>query len=739
MIFLVFFFKGFAALCAQSLLLREFYIVLHGNELSFGIVLSIWVISGATGSFLVAKNVIKKNPSTFYFLTIFEGFWLFISLALIRLCRTIFHIFPGQMLNIPQLIELTLITAGIFNFSQGIRFVIGGSVFRRNIKREEIAGLLYGFEAAGALIGGLVFAFLLQKHTNPFQTSAIIVLANMISNVPLLSFFDKKIIKISMAIFYFIVLFLFVYPVGFYSKLNILTLMKQWNIKSPPVFYKNTHYGNITVIESDKELSFMLDGSLLFTAPYPDVEWIENTSHFPLLYAKKTEHILVIGAGIKGIIPEIVKYRPKTIDCVEINPELISVIKQFSSSYFPEYQSGKINVIEDDAIDVFRKTRKQWDVIILDAGFPFSLKIANFYTKEFYNLVKAHLSQDGIFYTQLPGSPEYMSESLADIHRIMYLTLKNVFPSVYVIPGYFTGYCAAVSPDMPEFSYSFISSQLRKKQIHTTVITNFYLSNRLDEEKIHHFLEMIGENRTSVNTQLKPIIVIPAIRYWISMSATDKKSFDKNHDASSIILSVIFLVSAVIYILKKPVKTRVLELTMFSTGFLSIAWELIYLFLFQVNYGSVYFYLSILTGIFMGGMAAGSVIFSIHVKKLKNASRNLFLWQMIQIIFSIAGIGLAILLTRTFLSAFIFFIVMAVAGFLAGWEFPLINSIYLTREKTITDSMGRFYAADLIGATTGSLLTATVLVPNFGILTTCMIFVVIKIIMAVFVRTVFLK
>ncbi|MGC8805005.1 MAG: hypothetical protein ACP5QD_03635, partial [Candidatus Ratteibacteria bacterium] len=532
----------------------------------------------------------------------------------------------------------------------------------------------------------------------------------------------------------------FVCPAGFYSKLNTLTLMKQWNIKSPPIFYKNTHYGNITVIENNEQLSFMLDGNLLFTAPYPDVEWIENTSHFPLLYAKKIGHILVIGAGIKGIIPEIVKYRPETIDCVEINPELISVIKQFSSSYFPEYQRGKINVIEDDVIDVFRKTKKQWDLIILDAGFPFSLKIANFYTEEFYNLVKTHLSQDGIFYTQLPGSPEYMSEPLTDVHRIMYLTLKKVFPSVYVIPGYFTGYCAAVNADMPKFSYSFISSQLKKKQIHTTVITDFYLSDRLDEDKTHHFFEMIAGGRTSINTQLKPIIVIPAIRYWLSMSETEKPSIDKNqYAATAIILSVIFLGCAVIYILKKPIKTRVLELTMFSTGFVSIAWELIYLFLFQVNYGSVYFYLSILTGIFMGGMATGSVVFSIRAKKLKNSSKNLFLLQIIHTIFAATGIGLAVLLTRTSLSATVFFIFMAAAGFLAGWEFPLINSIYLTGKKTLTDSIGRFYASDLIGATTGSLLTSTVFVPNFGILTTCIIFIAIKLIMATSVRQIFLK
>ncbi|HOJ30902.1 MAG TPA: hypothetical protein PLP13_02580 [bacterium] len=702
--------------------------------------LSIWVIAGAAGSFFAAKNPVRNPTLTFYLLTVFEGFWLFLSLTLIRLCRTVFNLFPGEMLNITQLIVLTLITAGIFNFSQGMRFVIGGSVFRKNTADEKITGLMYGFEAAGALTGGFFFAFLLQRHTNPFQTSAIIILLSMLSCLPLFSSFIKKTAKIFMTIPYFIILFLFVYPGDFYSTLNTITLMKQWNIKNPPVFYKNTHYGNITVIENNKELSFMMDGNLLFTTPYPDIEWIESTAHFPLLYAKKTTQILVIGAGMKGIIPEILKYHPETIDCVEINPELVNVIKHFSSSYFPGYESGKVNIMQDDAISFFKKTKKHWDVIIHDAGLPFSLKIANFYTKEFYNLVKTHLSQDGIFYTLLPGSPEYMSEPLADVHNITYATLKNVFPSVHVIPGYFTGYCAAVNSNMPEFSSSFIISQSKKKQIQTGLVTDFYVSDRLDTGKRHHFLEMISTDKILINTQLKPIIIIPAIKYWISMSESGKKSCDMNHYVTiSIVLLTIFLVCTIIYVVKTPTKTRILELTMFSTGLLSIAWELIYLFLFQINFGSVYFYLSILTGVFMGGMAAGSIIFPTYVKKMKNFSKNLFIWQVIQAVFAILSICLAILLTKIYLPGIVLFIVMATAGFFAGWEFPLINSLYLTDDKTLTDSIGRFYTIDLIGATTGSLLTATVLVPIFGITITCTIFLAIKIIMAVAVMKVLLK
>jgi len=632
------------------------------------------------------------------------------------------------MIAIHQSILLMFLTSGIFNISQGIRFVVGAVLLRKIVSQNKAAGLFYGWEAAGAFGGGFIFAFVLQKFTDPFQTAGLIAIINIISFLPVFSFDRKKSFIISWLTVFFAFCFCFFFPQGsLYSKMNTESLMRQWKLEKPPVYYSNTHYGNITVFEKNRQLSFMVDGHLLFTSPGPDLEWIESMSHFPLLSSAKTETVLLIGAGIKGVIPEILKYDVQRIDCIEINPELVQAIKKFSSSYFSGYESEKIRIIEDDALRFLRKTEKKWDVIIVYAGIPLSLKNARFYTEEFFVLIKNHLSKDGVFYLGLEGSSEYMSAPLADVHGIIYSTLRSVFSSISVFPGYLTGYCARTEKYAGEISYEMLVFRKKERKITTTVLTDFYLKNRLDQEKKDHFFRMIKPAEKMKNSQNRPFIVIPATKYWLFL-ATGKLG----KPISKIVITFFsaVLIGLVYLSYRKNKNIRTLELTVFSTGFLSVAWELIFLFLFQMYFGSLYFYLSILTGIFMGGMTAGSIAFSYRVKNQVNLKKFLFYWQLAQTIFAMLVIGSAVFVSEIMLYLAFFFIAILIIGFFAGVEFPLVNGIYLIDRKLFSDSISRFYALDLAGATAGSLLTAILLVPAAGIVLSCIMFGVFKLLVA---------
>ncbi|MCM8825279.1 MAG: hypothetical protein NC937_03910, partial [Candidatus Omnitrophica bacterium] len=479
----------------------------------------------------------------------------------------------------------------------------------------------------------------------------------------------------------------------------------------------------------NQQISFILDGQLFLTLPHPDLEWIEAMVHLPLLYAEKTDRIFVIGAGIKGIIPEIMKYRAKSIDCIEANPELIRVIKKFLPSYFQPSEKSKINIIKDDAIRLLRKTRKKWDVIILDAGIPFSLKTARFYTKEFFELAKNHLSEDGILYIGIEGSTEYMSQPLVDVHSIIYATLTSVFPRVSVVPGYLTGYCATKAKNSPEISSQLLILKKKEKNISTTVLTEFYLKDRLDSEKKQNFLKMIESGKEAKNSINRPFILVPAIKYWTFLSSGELKNIRKPVFLISLISIFTFL--AFLFNIKK--KKGILEFIVFSTGFLSVAWELVFLFLFQMYFGSLYFYLSVLTGAFMAGLAGGSLAFSSLSVKIKNWKNVLLIWQLIQMGFAFFAFVFIYFLSNIAVSAVLFFFIIAVTGIFAGWEFPLVNRIYISDRNPFSKSISTFYAFDLAGATVGSILTALVLVPFLGIALSCVLFGMVKLLAAIFV------
>ncbi|MCM8764462.1 MAG: hypothetical protein NC830_03760, partial [Candidatus Omnitrophica bacterium] len=576
---------------------------------------------------------------------------------------------------------------------------------------------------------GFAFAFILQKYTDPFQTAGIIVLLNFLSATGISSLYRMNLLKIICLTFSGLLIFSFFYPeTGIYAILNNKTLMKQWKTKVQPSYFINTHYGNITVLKYKGEFSFMVDGCLLLTLPHPDIEWIENFSHFPLLYAEKTNNILIIGGGTKGVISEILKYDPVSIDCVEINPELTKVIQKYGISYLPEYNNKKVHFIIDDPLNFLRNSEKCWDVILLDAGFPFSLKTARFYTEEFYTLVKAHLNPGGIFYTGLEGSPEYMDQPLAEVNRIIYETLSRVFPVVNIICDYFTGYCAANQKDAPAFSPEFFKSKIQEKNITTKVLSDFYIMDKLDEGKKRNFFRMIMPFENSINTFYRPVITIPALKHWFSLSSSgigqaNVKSFIK---VLSVVGIFLFLAGIANLLKTSNQKIKVLQITILSTGLLSIAWELVYFFVFQMGFGSVYFYLSILTGLFMGGLTAGSIIFSFNSYRIKNPEKLLLAWQMIQAIFSALSIALIFLFSKTQIPMVVFFVLMAMLGFFSGWEFPLVNKIHLEKDGSFQNSISRFYFYDLAGAGIGSIITTTILVPFLGLFISTLLFFIIR-------------
>jgi predicted membrane-bound spermidine synthase len=134
----------------------------------------------------------------------------------------------------------------------------------------------------------------------------------------------------------------------------------------------------------------------------------------------------------------------------------------------------------------------------------------------------------------------------------------------------------------------------------------------------------------------------------------------------------------------------------------------------------------------MGGMTCGSIVFSSFFKKFKKLKKILFVWQMAQMVFALLFV-LIIVFLKTAIPAFVFFVLMAIAGFFTGWEFPLVNSIYLNEKNLFSDSISRFYSFDLAGATLGSLLTATFLVPVCGIVASGILFFIIKMIVGIFV------
>jgi spermidine synthase len=142
-----------------------------------------------------------------------------------------------------------------------------------------------------------------------------------------------------------------------------------------------------------------------------------------LTVVPQPRRVLMIGLG-GGIVSRVMShYLP---NCVFDNVELDPVVVDAARRFFNFREGPRMRVHVRDGRVFLRRSRDQYDMIILDAyrgGYiPFHLK-----TREFLELVSAHLAPQGVVVANLHFGTELYESDLA--------TYAAVFPQVYTFRG----------------------------------------------------------------------------------------------------------------------------------------------------------------------------------------------------------------------------------------------------------------------------------------------------------------
>lgn len=123
----------------------------------------------------------------------------------------------------------------------------------------------------------------------------------------------------------------------------------------------------------------------------------------------------------------------KRVDTVEIEPAMHEGARQFAARVGNAYDDPRSRVVFEDARSWFAAGSKSYDVIISEPSNPWVSGVANLFTLEYYQLLRRHLREDGLF-VQWIHSYEFNDALLATIVA----AVIEVFPDteLYVsVPG----------------------------------------------------------------------------------------------------------------------------------------------------------------------------------------------------------------------------------------------------------------------------------------------------------------
>lgn len=750
---------GFSGLVAEIVLLRELMVAFHGNELSIGVILANWLLLESAGAYFLGRKISQANRKLGLFILVTVLFSLFFIAAIyaIRIFKDFLSVVPGEGLGIMPMFYISFLILLPVSLLHGALFTLGCKLYylyssgKKSLDPHDKNSVfsiarVYIYETAGTILGGLVLTYLFIPYLHSIKISLVLASFNFAICVFLLKPFWKPGLSLLTRVASFLMIGLFV--VSMYlvlgsgaNQIHHFSVKQQWK-NQQLVHYQNSNYGNIVVIEREHEYTFFSDGLPVLTSPNPDLVYIEEFVHFPLLSHKNPNDVLILSGGAGGVINEILKHDVSKIDYAEVDPVLLEVIKQYHTPLTKkEFQDPRVNIKKIDGRFFIRRTDHKYDIIFSGFSDPSTLQSNRFFTHEFYSLVKNKLTEDGIFVVGLPGSLTYMSQELADLNSMVLTTLRDVFSHVRVIPGDGKNlYLATRSQKVSDIGTEEMAERLGIRKLDLNLITPGYIDYRLDQRWVDWYSDNIEISKDKVNYDFKPLGVFYSLVFWNEkFSPSFNKVFKLGEKLNLYMLAGVFAVFFLLFLFisfrKKNSIKPVLSLCIFSTGFAGMLFDLILIFAFQVIFGYIFYWLGLLITAFMAGVLVGGLWMSAYLKKFENAISAIIRLEIVVIVF-------ALLLPFVFLKAeslmvhawfdyllrIIFLILSFISGVLVGAEFPLANKEYLRVTPNLGGTAGALYSSDLLGGWLGGIFGGVIFLPILGLLETSMVIIMFKLV-----------
>lgn len=728
---------GFTSLIVQTLLIREFLITFYGNELTIGLILANWIILEALGSRLSSRLSLNTRRGRLAYAGMQAGIALYLPVALflIRIIKNLLGLTAGEGVGaLPILFSSFLILAPLSIFD-GAQFPFGCRILSDATKKPlESAGRVYMLEAMGFILAGPIFTYLLITKFNSFSIAFFIGLVNLLSAVLLLK--DRLTDKLTRAFFIIINGLLILMVLAFFGpalKIQKLSIDKQWR-KQEVLDYRNSIYGNLAVTKSSGQYTFYSDGIPIITTPMPDIASIEELAHFTMLSHPDPKNVLILSGGAGGLISEALKYKIEKLDYAELDPLLIKLVKDFPTELTArEFNDPRLDIKHVDGRRFARLAKSRYDVVILNLPMPSTLQLNRFYTKEFFQEIRAILTEDGVFGFSLPGSLSYVSPEMRSLNGSILNTLEEIF-HVDIIPGDANLYLASknefkIGPDI-------FLRRLKEEGIQTRLLNRQHLEYRLEKSWLEWFKDSLS-NYTGIrkNLDLLPSAAFYSVAYWNALFSQRFRGFFTILDKLNfnILLFGLIFIGLALLIIKAAVpglKRQAVGLAIFTTGFIGMGFDLILIYAYQAAFGFVFHHLALLVTAFMAGLTLGGWHMTRRLTKIKNDIASFSKIEFLIVVFCVSVGPLLLYINRaaSFKPSILFFLLFAISGFLVGSEFPLANKIYrkAPQDKGYSETGGILYALDLSGAWLAALITSIALVPVIGILKTCIILAVLK-------------
>lgn len=432
--------SGFTGLAYEIIWTRVLGFMLTGTVYAFAVVLAVFLTGIAAGS-LVFSRFIDRVKSVGTVIFILAAVEILIGLSSIALI-TLYDKMPGfdfyARLDITpvwsEFVYLNFLAAFITliipTFLFGATFPLVCKIYSRRM--ESIGskiGNVYSVNTVGGILGSFAGGFLLIPFVGMQNTIVLMGLVNIAVGASFILFspYPRGTRGIAMlgagAVAAAIVLFTL--PANMPLSLHKSFLIFGEKI----VFYEEGATATVMIAEkpgeslsaSNKRL--WVNGNRATAAYYEGLQINRFQGVLPMVLHPDPKDVLVICFGSGTTFGTLSQFPVRMVDNVEIARTVTHGAPYFKKENMDVLHNPKSRINIDDGRSFLAATGKKFDVITEEPMHPSLAGVVNLYTKEYYELAKAHLKPGGIMSQWIP----LYNLSVSDM-RILVKTFQSVFP-----------------------------------------------------------------------------------------------------------------------------------------------------------------------------------------------------------------------------------------------------------------------------------------------------------------------
>jgi spermidine synthase len=736
---------GFSCSVTQVLMARELMNVFAGNEIVLGAVFISWLLGIALGSRLLGRLTDRLSRRLEWFAATLTLIAVVVPIQILLARSLGGWISPvkGEVVGLSTTFSSTFLVLLPFCALHGLQFALGCSLHTGGEDPSTRISGVYVLEALGAVAGGLAFTYILVHRLRVLEIGVFLSLINLVMALALLDHRRDLTPPTTSRKALTVVAVLLIVGIGAATLTGGLANLERasvgWQWKDLGLVHsENTIHGNIAVTHALDQRDFWVNGLPVFTVPHPDTVFVEETTHIPMLLHPAPVDVLIIGGGVGGTLEELLKHPVSRVTYVELDPKMIELAKRFAPEASRVLDDPRVETRYMDGRLFVKGAATEYDVVIVNLPPPSTLQLNRFYTAEFFTEVRGLLRPDGLLSLTLSSSPSAMIEEMADRNRCVYEALTRSFPSVLVVAGEYNIFVASqqvVQATVPDIEVLY--SRAVGRELGLRLLSEEYLAYKFAPVRMEVGLAYLGEGRSEVNSDLRPVAVFHDLALWNAMYGPLTRTVLGLLSDLDLRLLAFPLVGVILFaaVIRERLRRsrRPVYAALITTGLGGMVFSVVNLYAFQALCGYLYQELGVISAAYMLGSALGAWLMSRRMSKhgggmhilyrteLAVAAFSVLLPLVVGSLFRLGGGESSVLLSR-----FVLPLLNCAAGFLVSLEFPLASGVVVEGDVSVGGAAGALYASDLLGACVGALVSSIWLIPLHGVLGACLVVAVLN-------------